>query len=65
LSQRWLPSAWSFSVGGLQGEDGQIFIEEISLTSQPAFGDARLLAAGQDAVDIWNLLTEQRAGVER
>jgi hypothetical protein len=56
LSQRWLPAAWGMSVGAWV-EEGTVVPYEVSLTRKPAFESARVLAAGPQALDTWELLT--------
>jgi hypothetical protein len=61
LSQRWLPAAWGFSIAVYPAEDMSMVVPfELSLTKRPAFEDARILAVGDEALEVWSLLTEQR-----
>jgi hypothetical protein len=59
LSQTWLPAGWAFSVGALV-TDEIVMPHEISVTRSPAYADARILGVGADAMNVWDLLTEQQ-----
>jgi hypothetical protein len=61
LSFEYFDPTWSFSVGALWDGEDQAIVREISLTRSPAYRDARVLAVGEDAIETFNLLTEQRA----
>ena len=52
-------TVWGLSVG-VHLVDGLVIPYEISITSRPAFPDAKVLAVGQEAVDTFELLTEHR-----
>jgi hypothetical protein len=65
LSQTWLPAAWSFSIGARICEDGQLWLEEVSLTRKPAFADARILACGPDAQSTFEFCVEMSAAAAR
>jgi hypothetical protein len=61
LSFEYFDPTWSFSVGALWDGEDQVILREISLTKSPAYVDARLLAVGKEALETFELLTEERA----
>jgi hypothetical protein len=65
LSQRWLPAAWGVSIGYRAADNGAVLPHEVSLTKRPAFADARVLGAGEDALNTWELLTEMAPNVQQ
>jgi hypothetical protein len=62
LSQRWLPAAWAMSIAVYPAEDMAVPFE-LSLTKRPAFEDAKILGVGDEALEVWSLLTEQRRSI--
>jgi hypothetical protein len=61
LSYQFFSPDWGLSIAGLWDGEGQAIIQEISLTRRPAYTDARVLGIGAEAVETWNMLTEERA----
>jgi Homeodomain-like domain len=61
LSYEFFAPDWGLSIGGWWDGEDQAIVREISLTRSPAYRDARVLAVGEDAIETFNLLTEQRA----
>jgi hypothetical protein len=59
--QSWLPPSWSLSVGALVYDESVAIPHEISIVNRPAYSDARILSAGEDAIETWSLLTEVSA----
>jgi hypothetical protein len=46
----------------LAGADtGEVVLKEVSLTCKPAYADARVLAVGGEAIEVFELLTERPA----
>jgi hypothetical protein len=60
LGFEYFNPTWSFSVGALWDGEDQVIIREVSLTKNPGYTDARLLAAGPEAVELFDMLTEKR-----
>jgi hypothetical protein len=60
LSFEYFDPTWNFSVGALWDGEDQVIIREVSLTKNPGYADARLLAAGEEAIELFGLLTEKR-----
>ena len=61
LSQQYFGSPWGFSVGAVKDpETGEVIIREVSLTHNPACRDAKVLAVGPEAVELFDMLTEKR-----
>ena len=58
----YLPGCWGLSLGAHVWDDAcEPF--EISIVYQPAHPDARILAAGPRALEVWRSLTEVRKAV--
>jgi hypothetical protein len=61
LSFEYFSPSWSFSVGALWDGQDQVIVREISLTKTPAYNDAKVLAVGEEAPQLFAMLTEKRA----
>jgi len=61
--QEWLPP-YGFSLGCDVVPGEAVLPYEVSLTTKPAFSDARVLGVGEEALAIWELLTEAPALAE-
>ena len=55
--QPWLPP-YGFSLGCHVVPGEAVLPYEVSLTTRPAFSDAKVVAVGPDALQVWDLLTE-------
>ncbi len=58
---------WGLSVTAADAstwEDGsRLWVKEVSLTRRPAYEQARVIAIGRHALDVWELLTGRKAPV--
>jgi hypothetical protein len=61
LSYEYFAPIWSLSVAGLWDGEDQVILQEISLTRTPGFRDAKVLAVGEAATELFAMLTEERA----
>jgi hypothetical protein len=64
MQQSWLPPSWGLSIGALVSED-VVVPYEVSIVRKPAFDEARILAVGPEAMNVWQMLTERRIVADR
>jgi hypothetical protein len=60
LSFEYFAPVWAFSIGALWDGEDQVILREVSLTKRPAYRDAKVLAIGEEAPELFAMLTERR-----